>query len=115
MRDYGAADATWTRELDLHVRPEIEPGGRGTGYVGDCLHSARLALREATFERVVPRAISLGNDTDTTAAVAAGIAGVRHGFSAIPTRWIAALAGRSLVDPLADRLVASLREGRSRT
>jgi ADP-ribosyl-[dinitrogen reductase] hydrolase len=106
VREYGAADPTWSQELELHVRPDAEPHGSGTGYVVDCLHSARLALREPTFERVVQRAISLGNDTDTTSAVAGGIAGLRHGYGGIPDRWLTVLAGRTLVAPLAERLLA---------
>jgi ADP-ribosyl-[dinitrogen reductase] hydrolase len=64
----------WLREADLH-RP---PGGDGRGYVVDCLHSARLALTESSYEGVVKAAIALGHDTDTTAAVAGGIAGIIH-------------------------------------
>ena len=83
---------------------------RPTRYVVDCLHSARLAVEEPTFQRVIQRAISLGDDTDTTAAVAGGIAGLKHGLNGIPAHWRDGLAGRSLVDPLAERLLASLRE-----
>ncbi len=110
LRQYCAGKADWSRELELHIRPDDAPSGSGSGYVVDCLHSARLAAQEPTFQRVVQRAVSLGNDTDTTAAVAAGIAGLQHGLSAIPERWRHALVGRALVDPLADQLLASLRE-----
>lgn len=110
LRRYCTRDASWSMELESHVRPDAPAGGSGSGYVVDCLHSARLAAQEPTFERVVQRAISLGNDTDTTAAVAAGIAGLQHGMAAIPERWRLALPARSVVDPLADRLLASLRD-----
>lgn len=113
LRRYCADDAAWSSELEQEVRPDAAPGGSGSGYVVDCLHSARLALEEPTFERVVQRAVSLGRDTDTTAAVAGGIAGLRHGLRAIPARWRAGLAGRSLVEPLAAELLASLRERRA--
>jgi ADP-ribosylglycohydrolase len=96
--------------LERHVRPDAPPSGAGSGYVVDCLHSARLALLEPTFQRVVQRAVSLGDDTDTTAAVAGGIAGLEYGFDGIPEHWRSGLAGRSLVEPLAARLLASLRE-----
>jgi ADP-ribosyl-[dinitrogen reductase] hydrolase len=110
LRQYCTENPDWSFELEQHVRPDGPPGGSGSGYVVDCLHSARLAAQEPTFERVVQRAVSLGNDTDTTAAVAAGIAGLRHGLSAIPQRWRDVLAGRSLVEPLAAQLLTSLRE-----
>jgi ADP-ribosyl-[dinitrogen reductase] hydrolase len=110
LRRHCVRNASWSNELEIHVRPDAPPGGSGSGYVVDCLHSARLAVQQPTFERVVQRAISLGNDTDTTAAVAAGIAGLQHGLTAIPERWRLALPARAIVDPLAEHLLASLRE-----
>lgn len=92
----------------MFIRPDAEPAATGSGYVVDCLHSARIALKEETFEGVVKRAVRFGNDTDTTAAVAGGIAGLRHGLAGIPPRWLESLADRDLVDPLADRLKAEL-------
>lgn len=95
----------WEREIWL-LALRREPDGRGSGYVVDCLHSARLVLHEESFEAAIKAAIALGNDTDTTAAVAGGIAGIRFGVSAIPERWRQALRGRELLDPLLDRLLA---------
>ncbi len=91
-----------------------EPGGRGSGYVVDCLHSARLALREGSFEGVVKAAIAIGHDTDTTAAVAGGIAGIQFGVDGIPPRWRAALRGRELLDPLLAGLLAPNQALRAR-
>jgi ADP-ribosylglycohydrolase len=92
-------------ELDAHICPEREPGGTGSGYVVDSLHSARWALRESTFEGVVKSAIVLGHDTDTTACIAAGIAGLRDGVEAIPQRWDEALRGKELLQPLLEKLL----------
>lgn len=90
----------WERELWL-LALDREPQGRGSGYVVDCLHSARLVLQQETsFEGVIRAAIALGHDTDTTAAVAGGIAGIRFGASGIPTRWREQLRGRELLDPM---------------
>jgi ADP-ribosylglycohydrolase len=110
LRSFCANNPTWSSELEEQIRPDSVPEGRGSGYVVDCLHSARLALLEASYERVIRRAISLGNDTDTTAAVAGGIAGLRHGLSGIPSRWLEALTRRELVEPLASNLQAHSRE-----
>ncbi len=91
-------------ELENEVRPDDSRPGAGTGYVVDTLRSARDAMCEATYEGVVRAAISLGNDTDTTACVAGAIAGARDGIGGIPTRWLEQLRGRELVVPLLDRL-----------
>jgi ADP-ribosyl-[dinitrogen reductase] hydrolase len=95
----------WRTELEVFVRPDASPHGKGSGYVVDSLHSARLAAQEGTFEAVIRRAVSLGDDTDTTAAIAGGFAGVRYGVSSIPSTWLAALPDRHLVEPLVARLV----------
>ncbi|MBI5531868.1 MAG: ADP-ribosylglycohydrolase family protein [Deltaproteobacteria bacterium] len=92
-------------ELEWSVRPDEPPSGRGSGYVVDSLRSARWALQAGSYEQVVKAAISLGHDTDTTACIAGGIAGVRDGVGAIPTRWRDALRGTELVEPWVDPLV----------
>jgi ADP-ribosyl-[dinitrogen reductase] hydrolase len=83
---------------------------RGTGYVIDTLWSARKALEEKSFEDVVRTAILFGHDTDTTAAVAAGLAGIRFGLAGIPERWLVALRGFALVAPLIWSLLARTTE-----
>jgi len=91
-------------ELDTHVRPRDDVPAKGSGYVVDTLHSVRLAMRERTFEDVVRAAIALGNDTDTTACVAGGVAGVKYGLQGIPRRWMKTLRGKEMVEPLLARL-----------
>ena len=94
------------RELEGHIRPDAPPEGLGTGYVVDCLHSARRAVAAGPFEAAVKAAVALGEDTDTTAAVTGGIAGLRDGVGAIPARWRDGLRERELYAPLLERLLA---------
>jgi ADP-ribosyl-[dinitrogen reductase] hydrolase len=79
---------------------------RGSGYVVDALHSARVAVDAGDYEAAVRRAIAFGLDTDTTACIAGGIAGIRDGVDGIPVRWRTALRGRELLDPLLAALIA---------
>lgn len=97
----GRSDRRYAEELAF-VRKPFTP--RGTGYVLDCLHSARAALRKPDYPSVVRHAVAFGLDTDTTAAVAGGIAGLRHGLGGIPTEWVAHLKGREQVEELLHRL-----------
>lgn len=100
-------EGMWQRtELETAVRPEQPTRGRGTGYVVDCLLSARDCLEQDGYEQVVKAAVALGHDTDTTAAVAGGIAGLREGVAGIPPRWRQALRGRELLTPLLEKLLA---------
>ncbi len=96
-------------ELESSVRPDTAEPGKGSGYVVDCLRSARDCVAAGPYERAVKAAVALGDDTDTTAAVAGGIAGLRDGIQAIPERWRNALRGQELVRPMVDQLLARLR------
>lgn len=93
-------------EIDRVLRPGNRERAQGSGYVLDCLWSARIAVEDtATYEDCVRRAIAFGHDTDTTAAVAGGIAGLLYGREAIPARWQTALRGRSMLTPLLGSLI----------
>jgi len=60
----------------------------GTGYVVDCLLSSLDALNLANdYVDAVEHAIRCGNDTDTTAAVTGGVAGLIFGLDSIPSAW----------------------------
>ena len=108
LRAIFSAGSPARAELDDVIRPDAPPAGSGSGYVVDCLNSARLALAAGSYERTVKAAIALGNDTDTTACVAGGIAGVQQGLGAIPARWRDALRGKEIVQPLVDQLLHRL-------
>lgn len=94
-------------ELEWAIRPDDPPTGRGGGYVVDSLRSARWAVEQGSYEAVVRAAIGLGDDTDTTAALTGGIAGIRDGVEAGPRRWRDGLRGQELVAPLLEQLLAS--------
>ena len=104
-RIYGEDSAAYA-ELEFHIRPDDASIGKGSGYVVDSLRSARVVLnQEHSYEVVVKAAIALGNDTDTTACIAGGLAGIKYGVDAIPERWMQALRGKDLVEPLLEQLL----------
>jgi ADP-ribosylglycohydrolase len=92
-------------ELEGVIRPDEDLPVSGTGYVVDSLHSARVVLQAGGYEAVVKAAIRLGNDTDTTAAIAGGIAGLRDGLTRIPQRWRDGLRDRERFTPLIEQLI----------
>jgi ADP-ribosyl-[dinitrogen reductase] hydrolase len=100
--------------VEPDVRAELHvvrgyAGRSGSGYVVDCFWSAWDAFREAdTYRRCVETAVGFGNDTDTTAAVAGGLAGAYWGVDGIPTEWLSAMRGRDIVEPLIARLIREL-------
>ncbi|MFD1436339.1 ADP-ribosylglycohydrolase family protein [Kroppenstedtia eburnea] len=93
------------RELEETVRPDEEPVSQGGGYVVETLNSVRLAMREYSYEGVVKAAIRLGEDTDTNAAIAGGLAGIRDGASSIPKRWLGQLRGKEQARQLLNQLL----------
>lgn len=81
---------------------------RGTGYVVDCLEAALWCFaRTNNFRDAVLAAANLGDDADTTAAVAGQIAGAYYGLPGIPQHWISRLALREEITRLADALHSS--------
>ena len=87
--------------------PENAAAIHGSGYVLDTLWSARASvLAGGNYAGCVRAAIALGHDTDTTACVAGGIAGILHGHADIPAQWRECLRGQELVQPLLERLLA---------
>jgi ADP-ribosyl-[dinitrogen reductase] hydrolase len=100
-------DVIQQHELYLILNHQISGFGRGSGYVLDSFASAREALKEPSYEQVVKKAISFGRDTDTTTAIAGGIAGLIYGESGIPTRWLHQLRGQDLLSPLLHALEES--------
>lgn len=101
LRSLAPAASLPSDEIDLVLDPTNAGSTTGSGYVVDCLWSARRALQETnTFEACIKRAIAFGHDTDTTAAVAGGIAGLRHGLKGIPRAWRNGLRGQELYQPL---------------
>jgi ADP-ribosyl-[dinitrogen reductase] hydrolase len=80
----------------------------GRGFVVDSFWSAWDAFAGARdYEETIVRAIRYGNDTDTTAAIAGGLAGVHWGWQSIPAAWRRGMRGREVATPLADRLATT--------
>jgi ADP-ribosyl-[dinitrogen reductase] hydrolase len=82
------------------------PAIRGTGSVVDALEAAAWAFATTdTFADCVLAAANLGDDADTTAAIAGQLAGACYGVDAIPAAWRAQLALRDRLEVLAEGLV----------
>lgn len=102
-------DPTERAELMIVLDGRLEPS-KGSGYVVDSLWSAiRCVLATSSYEDCVRNAIALGNDTDTTACIAGGLAGLLYCEQGIPDRWKQALNGQALVERLLGNLAATER------
>ena len=59
-------------------------------------------LRTESYADCVLKAVNLGEDTDTTAAVAGGLAGLYYGEESIPAEWLDVLARREDIQYMCD-------------
>lgn len=83
-------------------------GRSGDFYVVDTFWSAWDAFVGGhTYAETVTRAISYGNDADTTAAVAGGLAGIYWGVDGIPRDWLDGMRGRAIVEDAVARLCST--------
>lgn len=72
---------------------------RSSGYVVDTLEAALWCLLTSTsYPETVLKAVNLGDDTDTVAAVAGGLAGIIYGLEGIPDNWLAQLRHKELLE-----------------
>lgn len=91
------------------MRRNRPPSG-GTGYCVDALEAAIWAVAGAGDHReAVLRAANLGDDADTTAAIAGQLAGARWGASGIPPAWREVVVAGPRIESLARHLHAAAR------
>lgn len=77
---------------------------RSTGYVVDTLEAALWCLMTTnTYAECVLKAVNLGDDTDTVAAVAGGLAGALYGYDSIPQDWRNTLIKREYIEEMCER------------
>lgn len=57
------------------------------------------------------KAVNLGEDTDTTATVTGGLAGLYYGDGGIPVSWVEQLARRQEIESLVERLGVKIGGG----
>lgn len=81
---------------------------KGGGYVVDSLRAAHWLNAKESFEVVVKSAVALGDDTDTTACIAGGIAGLKFGVNGIPERWRDNLRGKEIYEQLIEKLIEGI-------
>ena len=77
---------------------------KSTGYVVDTLEAALWCnLKSSSYRECILLAVNLGDDTDTVAAVAGGLAGIIYGVGGergIPEEWINQLARKEWIADL---------------
>ena len=99
--EIGLFDRILKNDISKYNENEIH----SSGYV---LHSLEASiwcfLNSNSYEETVLKAVNLGQDTDTTGAIAGGLAGIYYGIENIPQKWIENLVRTNDIKDLAERL-----------
>lgn len=103
------ADAKNSEELSYYDRlrnisefaqlPDSEI--QSSGYVVASFEAAVWCISNTSdYRSCVLKAVNLGRDTDTVAAIAGGLAGLYYGYEGIPEEWKAKIAKREWIENL---------------
>ena len=111
---YAPADGLWDEQPLCAEVAEVAAGSfrrreppaiEGSGYVVKALEAALWAFcKTDSYEAGCLRAVNLGDDADTTAAIYGQIAGAYYGFEEVPERWRTRIAHVQLIVDFADKL-----------
>lgn len=81
---------------------------KSSGYVVDTLQAALWCLLTTdSYSQCVLKAVNLGSDTDTVAAVAGGLAGILYGAESIPEDWLNVLAKKEEIVRLCENFLSA--------
>jgi ADP-ribosyl-[dinitrogen reductase] hydrolase len=86
-------------EESFHHLPERQI--RSGGYVIESLEAAVWSFMNGTdYRSSVLQAVNLGEDTDTNAALAGGLAAIHYGIEDVPGEWMDAIVRRSELEDM---------------
>lgn len=78
---------------------------KSSGYVVVSLEAAVWCLINTdNYEDCMLKAVNLGSDTDTVAAIAGGLAGLFYGYDGIPQDWSDVIQKKDWVEELLDKM-----------
>jgi ADP-ribosylglycohydrolase len=104
---YAAELPHFERLLSGHLGALSEEDIPSTGYVVHTLEASIWCLLNTnSFGEAVLRAVNLGDDTDTTATVTGGLAGIHYGELAVPVLWRHQLARNEELGQLFEAFVS---------
>ena len=94
----------YKRILDENFKNTNRDDIKSSGYVVDTLEAAIWCLLTTdNYKDCVLKAVNLGEDTDTVAAIAGGMAGALYGYNSIPKEWLDTLMKREFIENMCTR------------
>ena len=94
-------------EKNFKNLPEAEI--KSSGYVVHTLEAVLWCLLNTdNYKSLVLKAVNLGEDTDTVAAVAGGLAGIFYGLDEIPSEWLETLQNKNYLEETLEKFFGVL-------
>lgn len=98
----------YSRIIEQDISKFEEAEIRSSGYVVHSLEAVFwVLLNTDSYSEAVLKAVNLGEDTDTIAAITGGLAAINYGFESIPEDWIEELARKEdilvVIDQFSER------------
>ena len=99
-------DRVFSLNIQNLPRDEIKSGG----YTISSLEaSIWCLLNNENYKDTLLQAVNLGHDTDTTACIVGGLAGIYYGYEDIPAEWINKLARLDYIEDLIENFALTLK------
>lgn len=88
----------------LSIKERSRESIRSSGYVVDSLEAALWCfVTTDSYAECVLKAVNLGEDTDTVAAIAGDLAAAVYGLAGIPQEWLDTLLRRDYIEELCEK------------
>lgn len=94
-------------DISLYREKDI----KSSGYVIDTLEACFWCLLTTdNYSDAVLKAVNLGDDTDTIAALTGGVAGLVYGYDNIPNKWVESLQQKNRLNDITDKFINLLED-----
>lgn len=101
----------FARVFDVNFPSLPEEEIKSSGYVVATLEAAIWCLLNTeSYKECVLKAVNLGSDTDTVAAVAGALAGCLYGLERIPEKWLDGLLRKDMIADICQRFTDGVLE-----
>ena len=99
----------YKRILDGTITKLPEEEIESSGFVVSTLEASIWSLYNSNnYEEAVLKAVNLGADTDTVAAITGSLAGAYYGN--IPNKWLSKIQNKNLIDDIYNNFINNIKE-----